>query len=686
MTSTAEAERPALERARTLMAAGRFPAAIAELDTLLAAGDASAAAGTPFAQALYLRAACQRYTGQLDGALNSIEALLAIDAQHGRAHQERGHVLLALNRPGAAEQAYRQAVALNPALHASWRALEGLAGRNGNARLQQEAQTQRTYLESLPRELLSVANMLHEGRLYKAEQLCRQYLQVHPQDVEGMRLLAALGVRNGILDDAEFILESAVEFAPSHRAARLDYVNVLYRRQKLQESLRQAELLRKTHPEDFAVETAYANQCAALGYYDRALPAYADLTRRSPGAATLQLSYGHALKTVGRVQDAIRAYRHAYQARADFGDAYWSLANLKTYRFTPDEVDAMSAQEAASTTALDDRIHLCFALGKHYEDQKGYEESFTYYERGNRFRQEQLNYSADRTSERFAQHRATFTRALFEKRAGAGCEAPDPIFIVGLPRAGSTLLEQILASHSMVDGTMELQNITAIAQKLEGRRRVDEPARYPSIVGELDPADLKALGAQYLEETRIHRHGAPLFVDKLPNNFVHIGLIQLILPNARIIDARRHPMACCFSNFKQLFASGQEYTYGLDAVGRYYRDYVELMDHWDAVLPGKVLRVQHEDVVSDLETQVRRILDHCDLPFEAACLLFHETERSIRTPSSEQVRQPIFQSGVEQWRHYEAHLDPLKRALGSVLERYPIPGEALAASEFRRAR
>jgi hypothetical protein len=272
---------------------------------------------------------------------------------------------------------------------------------------------------------------------------------------------------------------------------------------------------------------------------------------------------------------------------------------------------------------------------------------------------------------RLALQREYCTAELFERHQDSGYAAGDPIFVVGLPRAGSTLLEQILASHSQVDGTLELPNIPAMAFRLAGRRRIDEEPLYPAVLQDLSADKLRQMGKEFIDETQVHRKGAPFFIDKMPNNFRHIGLIRLILPNAKIIDARRHPLACCFSGFKQLFASGQEFTYGLREIGLYYRDYVELMDHWDDVLPGRILRVQYEDVVADLETQVRRILEYCELPFEQACIEFHQTERAVRTPSSEQVRQPIYTSGLEQWRNFEPWLGPLKEALGPVLERYP---------------
>ena len=339
----------------------------------------------------------------------------------------------------------------------------------------------------------------------------------------------------------------------------------------------------------------------------------------------------------------------------------------------------MLEQERNSNLSHMDRVHLSFALGKAYEDKDDFATSFRYYEQGNRLKKSQTTYKAEQMSEDLAAQREVCTSELFERRSGCGHEAPDPIFIVGLPRAGSTLLEQILSSHSQVDGTLELPNILSLSQRLRRRARQEGTTEYPGILNELPDEELDAFGREFIDDTRIHRQGAPYFIDKMPNNFRHIGLIHLILPNAKIIDARRHPMACCFSGFKQLFAEGQEFTYDLTDAGLYYRDYVELMDHWDAVLPGKVLRVQYEDVVSDTPGQVRRILGYCGLPYEDACVNFYATKRSVRTPSSEQVRQPIYTSGLEQWRNFEPWLEPLKAALGDVLQRYPIPVQSESA-------
>jgi tetratricopeptide (TPR) repeat protein len=622
--------------------------------------------------ALYVFAVSLRYAGKLEGARATLDKLQKLRPYYGRAWQEQGHVEAKLGNTAAAKAAYKKAVARNNSLLASWQALEKIASEDNDKALYAIANEQRQRLAALPPELLSVRNMMSEKRLFKAEQLCRAFLKDNPQNIEGMRLLADLGVTTGVLDDAEFILESALEFEPNNRFARFDYMNVLYRRQKYAESLQQAKLLREAEPDNDDYLAAYANQCVAVGNYDEALEIYERLAKQADGNPGLHLVHGHALKTIGRLDDAISSYRRSYKARRDFGDAYWSLANLKTYHFSGTEVGSMRSSESLPTTSLEDRIHLCFALGKHYEDSEDFARSAEYYVRGNALKKDELQYTSEAMTKRLQMQQQVCDAEFFAKRAGSGCVAPDPIFIVGLPRAGSTLLEQILASHSQVDGTMELPNIPALANRLAGRMFKDDDPRYPKILRDIATEKLREFGEAFIDDTRIHRQDAPFFIDKMPNNFRNIGLIHLILPNAKIIDARRHPMACCFSGFKQLFATGQEFTYGLDEIGRYYRDYVGLMDHWDTVLPGKILGVQYEDVVADLESQVHRILDHCGLPFEEACLDFHRTERSVRTPSSEQVRQPIYKSGLEQWRNFEPYLDPLKQALGPVLQRYPI--------------
>ena len=618
--------------------------------------------------ALYTLAVTQRMQRHVPAALITLDRLIAVDSGYGRAWQERGHCFRDAGRIEDAVAAYQRAVTHNGALVASWRILSELhdaAGREGPANF---AHAQYTHLSALPPELLSVASFIQEGRIYKAEQLCRAFLQRNGHHVEAMRLLADIGMKFNAYDEAEFLLESCKVLEPDNVSAHFDYVKILRKRQKFELALSEASELREKEPGNPEFEMLYANENLAVGNFDQAMLIYEALLGSMPNNPGINLTYGHALKTVGRQNDAITAYRRAYQVRPDCGDAYWSLANLKTYRFDDAEIAQMRDRQDSPMTALDDRYHLCFALGKALEDRGDYADAFGYYQRGNTLKRDELGYDWRRISKEIALQIEHATPELFAAKAGSGATAADPIFIVGLPRAGSTLLEQILASHSKVEGTMELPNILALAHRINGRRRIDDEPRYPANLGELSPDEFKAFGEAFIRDTAIHRKsGTPFFIDKMPNNFRHIGLIHLILPNAKIIDARRDAMACCFSGFKQLFAEGQEFTYGLEEVGRYYRDYVDLMDHWDKVLPGKVLRVQYESVVADLDTQVRRILDYCGLDFEAACVNFHENDRAVRTASSEQVRQPIFKSGLDQWENFSPYLTELRDVLGPQL-------------------
>ncbi len=651
-----------LTLAKELIRTARFDQATSLLENLLDSGPDD----DDRTEALYMLAVAQRYNKQPGEALATLDILLGENPEHARAHQERGHLLLSLNRSEDAVRSYASAVGLNPALHASLKALANLEQRAGRTQQAQLARERLDFLTRLPPELVNVLDLIHENKLYKAERLCRDYLQGHKHHIEAMRLLAEIGIRMGILDDAEFLLESCVEFAPEHVQARIDYVNILIRKTRFEKAHEQARRLLELEPDNPGFQSTLATTLVGLGRFAEGIDLYKKVLDEQPGRHELHLQLGHAQKTTGLLDPAVESYREAYRHRPDFGDAYWSLANTKTYRFKDEELDLIRRYADSAGVAGNDRVHLCFAGGKALEDRKEYAASFEYYEKGNALKLRQTGYRIEKMEARVQAQIDSCTRELFEHRQGAGLDCRDPIFIVGLPRAGSTLLEQILASHSMVDGTMELHNILALAQRLRGHE-TEETSRYPGILHELDEDYFRRFGEQYIRDTRVYRAEAPLFIDKMPNNFLHIGLIRLILPNARVIDARRDPMACCFSCFKQLFGEGQEFTYGLQEVGRYYRAYVSLMDHWDRVLPGFVLRVMHEDVVDDLEAQVLRILDFCSLPFEEACINFHETERNIRTPSSEQVRQPIYRSGLEQWRNFEPWLDPLKAALGPEL-------------------
>jgi len=486
-----------------------------------------------------------------------------------------------------------------------------------------------------------------------------------------MRLLAKIAMARDVLDEAEILLEAMLALAPDHRAARLDYAQCLVNRHKYAEARTEIKGLLALDPANADYRTLAATTAVGLGESERAIEIYQAMLADIPNSADVRLWLGHALKTVGRVPEAIEAYRAAAATRPAFGDAFWSLANLKTFRFEDTEIGHMREAEAAPGVLAEDRAHLCFALGKALEDRGEIADSWFYYGRGNALKRAESRYRPEIFETNTRKQIEVCTRAFFEARAGWGAKAPDPIFIVGLPRSGSTLLEQILASHSQVEGTQELADIQRIVLDLQGRHSDPDNPRYPAALAGMTREDFLRLGEMYMADTRVYRTGKPFFIDKMPNNFRHLGLVHLMLPNARIIDALREPMSCCFSNLKQLFAHGQEFTYSAQDIARYYRTYLELMKHWDEVLPGRVLRVNHEDVVEDLEGSVRRILDYCGLEFEPACADFHKTKRSVRTPSAEQVRQPIFRDGLDQWKKYEPWLDELKTALGDALARSP---------------
>ncbi|HEY1427002.1 MAG TPA: sulfotransferase [Caulobacteraceae bacterium] len=619
---------------------------------------------------LIVKAVSQRHLLHIEDALATLARLETLQPRFSRVYEERGLCLVVQKDAAGAIDALLRSVNINPALPMSWRMLEGLYRMTGQPQLAATAAAHTAALKALPPEVVTATSLFSDGDIDAAEQIIRAFLIGHGDHPEAMRLLARIGVAREVLDDAEALLEAALAIAPDYEAARYDYADVLARRHKYVLAREQTRRLLELQPANPHYRALAATAAVGLGDNAAAIGIYEGLLAETPASPDLNLWIGHALKTVGRVPEAIEAYRAAARERPSFGDAWWSLANLKTYRFTQVEIERMRAEEDAPETAAVDRIHLCFALGKAFEDAGEAAQSWRCYERGNGLKRAESRYRPEILETNTARQREVCTAGFFATREGWGDARPDPIFIVGLPRSGSTLVEQILASHSRVEGTQELAEMQRMVLELQGREPdLDEP-RYPSALAELSQKDVGALGARYLAETQVYRGGAPFFIDKNPNNFRHIGLIHLVLPNARIIDVRREPMSCCFSNLKQLFAQGQEFAYSIEDIARYYRTYLELMRHWDAALPGRVLRVLHEDVVNDLEGNVRRILDYCELPFEPACVEFHKTERSVRTPSSEQVRQPIFREGLDQWRTYEPWLGPLKSALGDALERY----------------
>jgi tetratricopeptide (TPR) repeat protein len=661
--ATTEAE---VRRLRALQRAGRHGEAWAGAQALLV--------DRPENRDLLLIAAISlRHLGRISEALAMLDRLEARAPQFSRLHQERGFCHVAMKDAPSAISCLLAAVNINPALPSAWSMLAGLYRLTGEAENVETAMAHVATLKALPADVVTATSLFSDGELGPAEQLIRAFLLRHGDHPEAMRLLAKIGVARDVLDDAEVLLAGALALAPDHGAARYDYAQTLAHRHKYAEARQEIEKVLALDPKNLDYRSLAATAAVGLGENEAAIDIYREMLRDAPDSPDINLWLAHALKTVGEVPEAIAAYRAAAAARPDFGDAYWSLANLKLYRFEDAELTRMRAEEAAPTTSSVDRYHLCFALGKALEDRGEITESWLYYARGNALKRAESRYRPEILETNTAKQIAVCTRPFFAARAGWGDPRPDPIFIVGLPRSGSTLLEQILASHSRVEGTHELADIQLTVLDLQGRDQDLDNPRYPGALADLTAEDVRGLGGKYLADTEVYRSGKPLFIDKMPNNFRHIGLIHLMLPNAKIIDARREPMACCFSNLKQLFARGQEFTYSIEDIARYYRTYLDLMAHWDDMLPGRVLRVFHEDVVDDLEGSVRRMLDYCGLDFEPACVEFHKTARSVRTPSSEQVRRPIFREGLDQWTRYEPWLAPLKDALGDALTRYRTP-------------
>ncbi|HYC09572.1 MAG TPA: sulfotransferase [Steroidobacteraceae bacterium] len=658
---------PEVGEIRALLKARRFVDAARAAARLVAAAPGHR-------DALYLLALAQRQQHRVQDALATLEQLERYHPTFSRLFQERGHCYVALKDAPRAIAAYRRAVEINATLSATWSMLEGLYRLLGDARHAAFAAAQVATLKALPLPVMTATNLYCDGDLATAEKMIRAFLLEQGDHVEAMRLLARIGMDLEVYDDAELLLAAVLERTPDYVAARHDYARVLMARHKYREARAELDRLLAGDPANRDFRTLSAAATVGVGEHEAALELYRALLQQAPAegreAADLHLSAAHALKTLGRQSEAVEEYRAAARARRDFGDAYWSLANLKTYRFTAAELERMRAAQSAPSTSVTDRYHLLFALGKAAEDSGEYAESWRCYESGNALKRAESRYRPEPVERNTANQQKVCTQEFFRERQGYGVASNEPILIVGLPRSGSTLIEQILASHSQVEATQELADIPRFVLELQGREPDLENPRYPAILADLPREAFVQLATRYLDDTRIYRHGRPRFIDKMPNNFRHVGLIHLMFPKAKIIDARREPMACCFGIYKQLFARGQEFAYSIPDVARYYRTYLELMEHWDRVLPGRVLRVHHEDVVEDLEESVRRILEHCELPFEPACLEFHRTQRSVRTASSEQVRQPIFREGLDQWQHFEPWLAQLREALGDALERY----------------
>jgi predicted Zn-dependent protease len=612
--------------------------------------------------------------GGLAAALSQLQALMSPDAARAEARAReilksypgQPEVLLllaaALQRQAKTDEAIavlRRSVRRQPQHFTAWRLLGDVYAESGKAAEAAEAYLQLVQASVHNPVLQEASKAMSANRLDQAGRTLRHYLEANPTDVTALRMLAEVAARDGRLEEAEGLLKRVLALCPGFAAARAHYAAVLNRQLKADEALVQVAILRQAEPQHPGYRVLEAAVLVRLGEMERAIAAYRALLAEQPKLPKVWLSLGHTLKTAGRQTEAVEAYRESLKLAPGLGEAWWSLANLKTFRFAVEEIAAMRAQLERQDLADGERVQLSFALGKALEDRGEYALSFGQYAKANALRRAQSDYDAAAITRNRETLQRVLTEEFFRSRAQGGCLEPDPIFIVGLPRSGSTLVEQILASHSQVEGTMELPDIFAMV----GREAAGKPF-YPDAIAAFTPEKRRALGEEYLARTRVHRRlGRAFFIDKMPNNFLQTGFIALILPKAKIIDVRRDAMACGFSCFKQYFARGQEFSYSLPDIGRYYADYAALMAHFDAVLPGRVHHVQYEELVRDLEGCVRRLLAYCGLGFEEACLRFFENKRIVQTASSEQVRLPVYADALQHWRHFEPWLGPLKEAL-----------------------
>ena len=617
--------------------------------------------------ALYLSAVSCRYLKKVTEANDFLERLLIIAPDMARAYQELGHLNKSINNDEKAINSYRQACELNPALVASWQGLNEYFTKQGNKPASNHALEQINKYKSLPPALLYIDQIMNEGRLGIAEKRCREFLKKNPTHTYAMSQLAEIANRLGYFDDAETLLKKAVEFKPNDGELRMKYAMVLRKKQKFAETMKQVNILCEQFPNNIAYQAQRGSELMQNGEHEKAVDLFNSLLEKNPYNFSSLTSRGHAQKTLGKTNEAIKSYKAAYEIKPDHGEAFFSLSNLKTYSFTDAEIEKIDSQLNRIDLSLKEKVYFHFALSQALESKGEFNEAFYHLNRGNEIKRDQSKYSIERMNDELQAQIDVCNEDFFRNLGDGGSNTKDPIFILGLPRAGSTLIEQILASHSMIDGTLELPNILSLAQSLRGDDIYGKAGKYPKIMSNFTSDQRVNMGKKFIDETMMHRDGAPMFTDKMPNNFRHIGLIHLIMPNAKIIDARRYPLDCCFSMFKQLFAQGQEFSYGLKEAGSYYNSYVKLMNHWDKVLPGKVLRVNNEDVIDDLEGQVKRILNFIEIPFEESCVSFHKTERSVRTASSEQVRQPINRKGMGRWKPYAKHLKPLVEPIDNEL-------------------
>ncbi len=622
--------------------------------------------------ALILLALAQDKLGNVETAVETLQQLIQIQPDWAAPYLELSLILRRIGKTQDALITLQSALSIKPDLPKAWLLMAGLYAETGDELASDNAYSKHVQYSVTDPQLIAAACALAENRIPDAEHSLKNYLKQYPTDVAAIRMLAEVAARLGRDIDSENLLARCIELAPSFHQARQNYALILNRLNKGEDALAQAEILLQVEPENLSYLNIKAVALNKLGNCDEAIKLYEDILAKHSQYSKIWHSFGHTLKTAGLQERAVQAYRHSLRLEPSYGEAYWSLANLKTFRFAEKDIAEMQLQLSAQNLSIGDRFHFDFALAKALEDQSEYAESFEHYEKANQLRKTLIHYSSERNQHKIKECKTLFTSAFFHDRKNFGVSSAEPIFILGMPRSGSTLLEQILSSHSLVEGTMELPDVISITKSLYRKLKGPSAKTYYPTLLEMTQEESVGFGERYLSKTQVHRkQGLPFFIDKMPNNFAHVALIQLILPNAKIIDARRHPIACCFSNFKQHFARGQNFSYSLEDMGLYYRDYVELMAHFEAVLPSRIHRVNYECMVNNTELELWRLLDYCGLTFEENCLRFFENVRPVRTASSEQVRKPIYKEGIDHWRHYEAWLGPLKKVLGPVLDVYP---------------
>jgi tetratricopeptide (TPR) repeat protein len=603
--------------------------------------------------------------GSLEESVVVLSRAVSIAPGNPNAQADLGTALLNLGRAEEALPHLEKARLMRPADASLLSKLAGAYQQTGEIGNANKVMAEAANLSPSQAKLDQATRLFAQGKFREAEALAKDLVRDNPQDVNAALLLARLAIKARCFKDARELLEKIIELTPGFTAAWHDLGTVLKELHLHEEAV---DVLRKAVDIDVNNALTHYYLGAALAMAARpheAVESYRRAVELDPALPGGHIGLGHVLKTVGDQSGGIKAYERAIELRPNYGETYYSLANLKTFRFSAEQIASMETRLANDKLPTECRVHFAFALAKAYEDAGNFDQSFHHYKLANQMHRDTIAYDPVQTQVGHERMREVFSETFFSALGKeAGCSDPDPIFIVGLPRSGSTLLEQILASHSQVDGTSELHDISLIAQ---GISRSREGSVFPQSVATMSGGELEALGQAYISQTRQYRGAAPFFTDKMPNNFAYVGFIKAILPNAKIIDARRDPMDSCFGCFKQHFAKGQTFTYDLFELGEFYLEYETLMHHWNEVLPGQVLRVQYETVVSDLDNQVKRILDFCGLPFEEACLNFHETKRAVRTASSEQVRQPIYSSSVGTWQRFQPHLEGLKEILQPLL-------------------